>query len=462
MEKTFLEGPLNEKIPNFQPAPPKQLAEVPHGFRRNQYQAKESVSFVIFKVTMENVQRLQQTLFKFGPIKSLDTRRLNEGMIIVNYFDLKTASNAYCELKEIWKDVHVEYIFNSKVQLASINELEDAGGSDKSEEGSEGERRARESLENTKQKLKEEYEKSDDSSSDTPPTKKMELSPAPTYSAHNNDPHGSDTSFDNNDMPNEGIKVNFTTQFEPRLLPKAYTTPGTILQTESTNMDPEDSWCQPSYLDASSFGMYENQYCSQDNLQFLRTQPVRNLVRQQVVHTHTKSYDIDFLRNSYIQNYYKWCQPENYYTAQMYDAFSFQSLPETQERYMQEEAKVSFNICLRDILEKKDSRTTLMIRNIPNKYTQKMLLQKIDINHYMKYDFFYLPIDPNNNCNVGYGFINFINPLYIPRFYEDMNAKRWEKFNSEKICQLAYARIQGLKGLLEHFQCTGPTSQHVK
>ena len=40
-----------------------------------------------------------------------------------------------------------------------------------------------------------------------------------------------------------------------------------------------------------------------------------------------------------------------------------------------------------------DSRTTLMIRNIPNKYSQKMLLEEIDTNHAGVYDFFYLPID---------------------------------------------------------------------
>lgn len=34
-----------------------------------------------------------------------------------------------------------------------------------------------------------------------------------------------------------------------------------------------------------------------------------------------------------------------------------------------------------------------MIKNIPNKYTQKMLLSKINENHKDKYDFFYLPID---------------------------------------------------------------------
>lgn len=45
-------------------------------------------------------------------------------------------------------------------------------------------------------------------------------------------------------------------------------------------------------------------------------------------------------------------------------------------------------------LTKTDGRTTLMLRNIPNKYTQDMILQEVcaaGLNG--KYDFFYLPID---------------------------------------------------------------------
>lgn len=34
-----------------------------------------------------------------------------------------------------------------------------------------------------------------------------------------------------------------------------------------------------------------------------------------------------------------------------------------------------------------------MIKNIPNKYTQKMLLKNLNQNHKTKYDFLYLPID---------------------------------------------------------------------
>jgi len=42
---------------------------------------------------------------------------------------------------------------------------------------------------------------------------------------------------------------------------------------------------------------------------------------------------------------------------------------------------------------KSDGRTTVMIKNIPNKYTLQALMEKIDENHAKTYDFFYLPID---------------------------------------------------------------------
>jgi len=93
-----------------------------------------------------------------------------------------------------------------------------------------------------------------------------------------------------------------------------------------------------------------------------------------------------------------------------------------------------------------------MIRNIPNKYSQKMLLAAVDERHRGTYDFFYLPIDFKNKCNVGYAFINFINYRSIVQFYEEFNNKKWEKFNSEKVCEITYARIQGKAALIGHFQ----------
>lgn len=99
-----------------------------------------------------------------------------------------------------------------------------------------------------------------------------------------------------------------------------------------------------------------------------------------------------------------------------------------------------------------DKRTTIMIRHIPNKYTQQMLLDEINENHIGTYDFFYLPIDFKNRCNVGYAFINFMDPRSIIAFYQELNGQRWRNFNSEKVCTLTYARIQGKAAMVNRFQ----------
>ncbi|CAN8313590.1 unnamed protein product [Cochlearia groenlandica] len=116
------------------------------------------------------------------------------------------------------------------------------------------------------------------------------------------------------------------------------------------------------------------------------------------------------------------------------------------------ESRKQFQLDLEKIMNGEDSRTTLMIKNIPNKYTSKMLLAAIDEKNQGTYNFLYLPIDFKNKCNVGYAFINMLSPDLIVPFYEAFNGKKWEKFNSEKVASLAYARIQGKSALIAHFQ----------
>lgn len=101
-----------------------------------------------------------------------------------------------------------------------------------------------------------------------------------------------------------------------------------------------------------------------------------------------------------------------------------------------------------------DKRTSLMIRNIPNKYTQSMLLNEFKESSHGpgKIDFFYLPIDFRNKCNRGYAFINFNDYRDIISFYEQYNGKRWNIFKSEKICCVTYARIQGKDSMMKRFQ----------
>ncbi|KAG9148917.1 hypothetical protein Leryth_022074 [Lithospermum erythrorhizon] len=114
----------------------------------------------------------------------------------------------------------------------------------------------------------------------------------------------------------------------------------------------------------------------------------------------------------------------------------------------------------------KDSRTTVMIKNIPNKYSQKLLLNMLD-NHCIScndqiadgdnqplssYDFVYLPIDFINKCNVGYGFVNMTTPEATLRLYKAFHHGTWEVFNSRKICEVTYARLQGVEALRDHFK----------
>ncbi|CAD8085476.1 unnamed protein product [Paramecium primaurelia] len=127
-----------------------------------------------------------------------------------------------------------------------------------------------------------------------------------------------------------------------------------------------------------------------------------------------------------------------------------------------EEESHYFVVRLEDIINYLDERTTIMIKNIPNKYTVQMLQDLIDLKHHDLYDFLYLPIDFKNKCNMGYAFINFIHPLYIVQFYKDFHDNGWPHFNSEKICELRYARIQGRQALVQHFQFSSVMNQKDK
>lgn len=98
------------------------------------------------------------------------------------------------------------------------------------------------------------------------------------------------------------------------------------------------------------------------------------------------------------------------------------------------------------------AKTALYIKNIPNKYTKKMLLKMFDREFKHAYDFFYLPIDFNNNCNIGFAFIKFIDVKYVRRFCEKYGNRKWPHFNSEKICEIRYARMQRAEEMIDHFK----------
>jgi len=122
----------------------------------------------------------------------------------------------------------------------------------------------------------------------------------------------------------------------------------------------------------------------------------------------------------------------------------------------------NFAIDFRAVLRQEDVRSTVMLRNVPNKYTKAALLQLIDKNHAGTYDFFYLPMDYRNKCNLGYAFLNLRDARSIVALAEEFSGKGWAHFNSGKVCEVTYARIQGKTALIQHFQTTRLVHKHEK
>lgn len=90
-----------------------------------------------------------------------------------------------------------------------------------------------------------------------------------------------------------------------------------------------------------------------------------------------------------------------------------------------------------------------MIRNIPIKYTEEMLLKELE-EFIGLFDCLYLPFDYERDGNRGYAFINFFNPLCILLFYERFEKKSWLYIDSKKICELNWANYQGIQEIKRH------------
>ncbi|XP_020600276.1 protein MEI2-like 6 [Phalaenopsis equestris] len=127
------------------------------------------------------------------------------------------------------------------------------------------------------------------------------------------------------------------------------------------------------------------------------------------------------------------------------------------------------NFCLPDDLHFTDEmKSTVMIKNVPNKISRKQLLDLLDQhcrNENMKnteedadtalseFDFLYLPMDFISGNNLGYAFVNFTTPAAATKFYQDVHLKPWnDTFGSRKICEITHAKIQGLEELVKHFR----------
>merc|ERR1711998_768910 len=93
---------------------------------------------------------------------------------------------------------------------------------------------------------------------------------------------------------------------------------------------------------------------------------------------------------------------------------------------------------------KEDECTTLMVRNIPNKYSQRMVLNVIHKFGFKgTFDFLYVPSDFATRVNVGYCFVNFTKPEYAQLFAKVFHRMHLNGFKSKKLVQISLGTTQG-------------------
>eukprot|EP00439_Symbiodinium_sp_Y106_P082348 s13_g21.t1 len=106
----------------------------------------------------------------------------------------------------------------------------------------------------------------------------------------------------------------------------------------------------------------------------------------------------------------------------------------------------------KDIPEDWRAKTTVMLRNLPNKYNQQMLLEDLKTSGFLgTFDFLYLPIDPETNANRGYCFINFTDPSFAWMLKCTYEGRKMGRFNSDKVVSVAPAALQGFEANYAHY-----------
>lgn len=89
---------------------------------------------------------------------------------------------------------------------------------------------------------------------------------------------------------------------------------------------------------------------------------------------------------------------------------------------------------------------TVMLRNIPNKYSLQLLLAEFETMGFGGFvDFVYMPIDTNFRVNRGYAFVNFRDAKAAVQFRMQLQGRSMRRFRSSKVVRVDRAMVQGFQ-----------------
>jgi len=89
---------------------------------------------------------------------------------------------------------------------------------------------------------------------------------------------------------------------------------------------------------------------------------------------------------------------------------------------------------------------TVMIQQVPFKYTQSKLINEINGDGFQgTYDFFYLPANARNHGNRGFGFINFLSAKFAEEFYRKYHGRKFKHHEANLPVAVIPADVQGFE-----------------
>lgn len=108
--------------------------------------------------------------------------------------------------------------------------------------------------------------------------------------------------------------------------------------------------------------------------------------------------------------------------------------------------------------------TTLMIRNVPNRYSQRDLINELkSLGFGGTFDFLYVPLDLGTMSNVGYAFVNFTHHSWAEKCMEMLQNHRFKRHRQAgKVAAVSVAHIQGLEANLKHYEKSAVNTSRLR
>merc|ERR1711865_42149 len=98
-----------------------------------------------------------------------------------------------------------------------------------------------------------------------------------------------------------------------------------------------------------------------------------------------------------------------------------------------------------------DTRTTVMLRNLPRDFSRAVLLKLLDDKGFAgKYNFLYMPLDFVRQAGLGYAFLNLVTPEVVKEFWEAFDGFSAWSVACEKVCRVNWSSPH--QGYEEHVQ----------